>query len=252
MTDVLFSVGSRTSSPLLRLQAGVPGQAEVLDALRPRDAGHLHRHVLLRWAGQWFHRRAFRSISEGVPEKSHPCSPWFIPLLWFMARMSQHFPGGVSFVSSVTLCAAVWTPTSNRRPAAPSTAVVGSLGWNHAVESLLRLLLRWKFKEPQSYDFFFFPLIPFPVDSRQVIAGCEYKETEGWLTKRSFDIEILPRLCSNPQSSSFSSAATQSQVNSWGRRRTQGNFASPRLPSGTRLPSSDCVRLVQCPVHHRI
>lgn len=74
MTDVLFAVGSRTSSPLLRLQAGVPGQAEVLDALRPRDAGHLHRHVLLRRAGQCFHRRDFRSISSGVSEKSHPSS----------------------------------------------------------------------------------------------------------------------------------------------------------------------------------
>lgn len=75
MTDVLFAAGLRSSSPLLCLQAGVPGQTEVLDALRPRDAGRLHRHVLLRRAGQCFHQRAFRSISLGLPEKWHPRSP---------------------------------------------------------------------------------------------------------------------------------------------------------------------------------
>lgn len=36
-------------------QAGVSGQAEVLDALRPRDTRHLHHYVLLRRTGQCIH-----------------------------------------------------------------------------------------------------------------------------------------------------------------------------------------------------
>lgn len=67
MTDVLFKANRYVS---FLSQASVPGQAEVLDALCPRDAGRLHRHVLLCGAGQFF-LRGPHSISLDIPSMSH-------------------------------------------------------------------------------------------------------------------------------------------------------------------------------------
>lgn len=52
-------------------QASVSGQAEVLDALRPRDARHLHRHVLLRRTGQCADLLGPQTVYLNIHIKTH-------------------------------------------------------------------------------------------------------------------------------------------------------------------------------------